>query len=159
MCLMVQYLNNLDTDDSMIFTNLLALWLCWHTTGNPFRRRSLETKYRANIVCTAPCFKTRRRRRFCASWPTIRWETCYSKQLSSKCAYLKTLCLQLRGLTIRSDDIRIVIEHMTLKSVLRAGWSGTGSSALSAVHGCLHGVCDFRKNVHFEMMLSISHWR
>ena len=41
------------------------------STGNPFRRLSLVIKYRANIVCTAPYLKTRRRRRFCGSWPSI----------------------------------------------------------------------------------------
>ena len=42
------------------------------STGNPFRRLSLPLviKYRANIVCAAPYFKTRRRQHFCGSWPT-----------------------------------------------------------------------------------------
>ena len=46
-------------------------WRRKDSTGNPFRRLSLVIKYRANIVCTAPFLKTRRRRRFCGSWPSI----------------------------------------------------------------------------------------
>ena len=69
MCLMVQDLNNLDTEALIIFTNLLARSddLATATEGfDPFPRLSL-IKYRANIVCTAPYFKTRRRRRYCGS--------------------------------------------------------------------------------------------
>ena len=37
------------------------------------------------IVCTASCLITLCHRRFCRSWPTMRWETLFSKQLSLKC--------------------------------------------------------------------------
>ena len=55
------------------------------STGNPFWQLSSVIKYRANIICTAPCFKTRRCWCFCRSWPTLRWETCHSKQLFKLC--------------------------------------------------------------------------
>ena len=66
MCLMVQDLNNLDTEYLLTFLRALMTWLRRRkdSTGNPFRRLSLVIQYRANIVCTAPYFKIRR---FCGS--------------------------------------------------------------------------------------------
>ena len=131
---MVQDSNNLDTEDLIIFTNLLARFDDLATAtegfdrGNPFRRLSLVIKYRANIVCTAPFLKTRRRRRFCGSWPSI-----YGEKHPIRSNVLRTDVLLRSSLSYNivftmAIALTHAIGHVTLRPVLRAEWSDHGQT-------------------------------
>ena len=136
---MVQYLNNLDTED-LIFTNLLVRSDLEGLDSSILQNASSPTSLR---ILTH--YK--------------RWETSYSKQRSSngcpssKLPYLTTLCLQINIIEMhhRTRDFKV-------GSALLVGLAA-GSGAFFAVHGRLHEVGYFGKIVHFEMILPVSRWR
>ena len=156
MCVIVKYLNNLDTEDLIIFINLLALCLGYGaSTGNPFRRLALVNKYPCQYRLHSSIIQN-------STSPTLMWIlTHYTVRniLFEATIFERTSFFEVRVshnivFTTVLLSILIVIGHVTLRRVLCAGWSG---SAFSAVHGSLHGVGDFSKIFHFEIILPISH--
>ena len=126
------------------------------STGNPFRRLSLVIKYRANIVCTAPYLKTRRRRRFCGSWPSIYGEKhpIRSNVLRTDVLLRSSRILQHCVYNGDSIDARNRTRDFTAGS---ACWVVRQQE--EAHHGRLYEADDFSKIIHFGIILLINHWR
>ena len=116
---------------------------------------TLVTKYRANIVRTDPYFKTRTSLTFLwiLTHYTVR-NILFEATFFDRTSFFEVRVSHNIVFTTALLGISIVIGHVTLRSVLCAGWSG---SAFSATQGSLHGVSDSSKIVHFEMILPVSH--
>ena len=146
MCLTVQYLNNDDSEDLIIFTNLLALclWLGYVLDGR-FRTvtRFDACRWWLNIVPIS--FAQLHTSKLDVANVSADLDPLYGEKHPIRSNFLRTDVLLRRAR---------ISQHWS--PVLRAGWSGTGSNAFSAVHGSLHGVADFSKNVHLEMILPVS---